>query len=89
MKKSRITTKVIGFTVVETNEVNVELNEADEKAFASNPEEVIERLLKESGQVVNRVSILKPSTLPKNARARDHWFHIVYPDNERSGWICA
>jgi hypothetical protein len=46
-------------------------------------------LLTEGGQVVNRVTMTKREQLPENARSRDRWYHIVYPDNERSGWICT
>lgn len=89
MKYSSLTTKVIGFNTVEINQVSMDLNEADEKAFAQNPEEVIKRLLTEAGEAVNRITLMKPENLPENARPRNHWYHIVYPDNERSGWICA
>lgn len=99
MEKSFIKTQVKGFAVVELIELEMELNEQDRKAFDQNPEAVMQRLLEESGQVVNRMMltknfITKHSTgnggemITRMMRA-DHNFHIVYPPNERSGWICA
>ena len=89
MKQSSITTKVIGFSVLETHEITLDLNAEDEKRFADNAEEIIRRLLVAAGHEVNRVTLLKREQLPENARLRDHWYHIVYPPNERSGWICC
>ena len=89
MRKSSIMTKVVALNIIETVEVNMDLNDEDEKAFATNPEEMIERLLKESGHVVNRITLMKRETLAKNARPRDHWYHMQVPESERSGWFCC
>ena len=99
MKKSTIQTNVSGFAVIEIVDLQMDLNEEDQKQFDQEPEAVIQRLLEESGQTVNRMMLTKdfierhstakdPETAPR-LRPRSHHYHIVYPANERSGWICA
>lgn len=97
--KSIIKTKVTGFAVVEVIDFDMQLNEADQKAFEKDPEAVVQRLLEESGQTVNRMMLT--SNFIERYKAKDgtkvvprlrmanHYYHIVYPGNERSGWICA
>lgn len=99
MEQSFIKTKVTGFAVVEVIDLEMQLNDTDKKAFEQNPEAVVQRLLEESGQEVNRMMLTR-SFIEKHSKSkdtgmtpmlmkRDHYYHIVYPANERSGWICA
>jgi hypothetical protein len=81
-----------GFVVMETYDVELQIPPELEEKFKRNPEELIAQFLRQQGQEVNSVQVVRDSTetaiSPRRAR-RDHYFHIVYPDNERSGWICA
>lgn len=99
MEKSFIKTNITGFAVVEVINLEMQLNDADQKAFEKDPEAVVQRLLEESGQVVNRMMLTKDfierhnlqdgtKVVPRLMKA-NHYYHIVYPNNERSGWICA
>ncbi len=89
MKQSSITTKVIGVSVIETYEIGLDLNPEDQKRFDANPEETIRRLLIAAGHEVNRITLMKRAQQRENARPSDHWYHIVYPPNEKSGWFCC
>ena len=100
---SSIKAKVVDYAIVEVVNFKMVLSSADQEKFEKNPEEVVTRLLKKSGQVVNRMMITKSfierhskgadKTKKKHAgtskRVRQGHYHIVYPKNEKSGWICA
>ena len=99
MEKSFVKTNVTGFAVVEVIDFEMHLNAEDQKIFDQEPEAVVKRLLEESGQVVNRMMLTnsfierhkthKEGTVtPRMMRVNGH-YHIQYPANEKSGWICA
>ena len=83
-----------GFVVMETYDVQMDIPPELQAAFDKDPEKHIRAFLRKSGQKVNSVQVMSSSkgaaaaTVTRRAR-RNHWFHIVYPPNERSGWICA
>jgi len=83
-----------GFVVMETYDVQLDIPPELQAAFEKDPEKLIRQFLRENGQKVNSVQVMKSDGKTASAKAtrrarRDHWFHIVYPRNERSGWICA
>ena len=72
--------------------------------FHADPEAFMRRFLVEQGYEVNRIDFLirgegtddrgKPSASLASSdrtaqRMPERNFHIVYPDNEASGWICC
>jgi hypothetical protein len=81
-----------GFVVMETYNVHLDIPVELQAAFEKNPEKFIRQFLRENGQKVNSVRVMKSvgKTISGKAtrRRRDHWFHIIFPKNERSGWIC-
>ena len=99
MKQSFIKTKVTGFAVVEVIDFDMQLNAEDQKAFDQDPEAVVQRLLEASGQEVNRMMLTKnfiekhsthkDTTVVSRMMRANHYYHIQYPLNEKSGWICA
>jgi|GEM_PF-6010975 len=99
MEKSFIKTSVTGFAVVEVIDFEMKLNAEDQKAFEQEPEAVVKRLLEESGQEVNRMMLTnnfienhkphKEGTMTPRLMKANHYYHIQYPLNEKSGWICA
>lgn len=90
---SSLKIKKVGLAVVEVVEIKMQLNEEDRKMFRHNPEEVMKRLLEKSGQTVNRL-ILSKDFIKRHSEnpigeETPHQYHIVYPEEERSGWVCA
>ena len=67
---------------------NVRLTSAQRRLFNADPDSFARRFLKKSGHEVRRVLLIKRAGVGYK-RARDHWYHIVYPPEERSGWICC
>lgn len=83
-----------GFLVMETYDVHLDVPSDQKAALEADLEKYIRQFLLAHGQTVNAVQIMQyegPHTPTQAARKvrRDHWFHIVYPENERSGWLCA
>jgi hypothetical protein len=83
-----------GFVVMETYNVELDIPKELQTAFEENPEKFIGQFLRENGKKVNSIQIIKSDSKTVSAkgvrRARvNHYFHIVYPARESSGWICA
>ncbi len=82
-----------GFVVMETYSVQIDIPAELQAAFEKNPEKFIRQFLRENGQKVNSIQITKSDrvdfTAASKARRRAQWFHIVYPPEEKSDWICT
>jgi hypothetical protein len=84
-----------GIHVLESYSIALELDDDQLNAFEIHPQRVLRQFLEQEGHVVNRVAFLhfedeleQADDAPADKQIRNA-FHIVYPDNERSGWICA
>ena len=90
-----ISGKVIksGFVVMETYEINLDIPKESEADYKKSPEKFVEQLLRENGHEVNSVQFMKSDrvhfTEKSKMRRRAQWFHIVYPPEEKSDWICT
>jgi hypothetical protein len=94
----KLTGKLVqsGFAVMETYDVQLEIPQELQSAFDKDPGKFIRQFLRENGQTVNSVRVMQPDGKTASAKQKrhgrqrsNHWFHLVYPGNERSGWICA
>jgi hypothetical protein len=81
-----------GFVVVEEYTGQVHIPRELWADFQKNPEKYLRKFLQENGQKVNSVRLVrpakgKPSGVVTRKRKGPHWYHVVYPENERSQWI--
>ena len=70
-------------------------DEEAKKQFAKNKEEAFRTLIKQEGIPIRKLTLLKKDemsvlrkTISSHHRIEGN-FHIVYPRNEASGWICC
>jgi len=82
-----------GFVVMETYEIELNIPKEAETKYKKSPEKFVAELLRKQGHEVNSVQIMNSERVhfskKSKARARAQWFHIVYPPEERSDWICT
>jgi hypothetical protein len=86
----------VGVQVHEVFELalDVEPEQEQEHAYQQDPSGYVREFLEQQGQTVNSVRLMigdQKSALggaPVSTQMRSA-FHIVYPDGERSGWICC
>lgn len=70
-------------------------DEEARRQFAKNREQVFRMLIEQEGIPINRLTLLKRdemSVLRKTISSHlktEGQYHIVYPANEQSGWICC
>jgi hypothetical protein len=75
---------------------SLELHDEDaKKQFEKNREQVFRTLIEQEGIPINKLTVLKKDemsvlrkTISSHLRTEGN-FHIVYPANEASGWICC
>jgi hypothetical protein len=76
---------------------SLELRDEEAKKQFSNPqnrEEIFRTLIEQEGIEITKLTLLKKDEMSLLRRSlgsklADHNFHIAYPANERSGWICC
>jgi hypothetical protein len=94
----RITGEMVRVEVqIETYDVQITPDEDQGREFRRDPEAFMRRFLEEQGHKVNSLRFIvdrnpfdaAPSDDPIVQRMPDRNYHIVYPDNEASGWICC
>jgi hypothetical protein len=91
----------VGEGRIEIYDMDILFSDEDKERFLQDPPEYLKELLEREGHKVNRLFVTtdfasrarEEKTTSQGATAegdmRAHWFHIVYPANEQSGWICA
>jgi hypothetical protein len=83
---------------------DLHFEEADEQLeeYRRDPSGFMRRFLEQQGHSVNRIQFIRREEYPYRSqqekagdsspieqRMPDRNYHIVYPDNEASGWICC
>ncbi len=75
---------------------SLELRDVEAKnQFSQNREKVFRTLIEQEGIEINKLTLLKKDEMSLLRRsfgsklAVEGNFHIVYPENERSAWICC
>jgi cupin superfamily acireductone dioxygenase involved in methionine salvage len=82
---------------VETYDARISPDAGQEEEFRRDPESFMRRFLEEQGHKVNDVKFILDRNPSQHAasdepivqRMPDRHYHIVFPDNEASGWICC
>jgi hypothetical protein len=84
----------VGVIVLEVFSLQLHDEEA-KRQFARNREEAFRALIEQEGIPINKLTLLKKDEMSVLRRtissklAVEGQFHLAYPDNERSGWICC
>lgn len=84
-----------GVQVQETYSLTLDLSDEQQNTYRQDPTAVLRQFLEQEGHIVNAVSLLvregtvTSETTDSTTVEMRNAYHIVYPGNERSGWICA
>lgn len=86
---------------IETYDLRFEETEEQVKEYRADPAGFMRRFLEQQGHKVNRIQFIRANNRPDGEhqeaggngpveqRMPDRNYHIVYPGNEASGWICC
>ena len=96
MKPNNINGKLTRTGVIVLEVFALELHDEEaKKQFSKDREKVFRTLIEHEGIEINKLTLLKKDEMSLLRRsfgsklAIEGNFHIVYPANERSGWICC
>jgi hypothetical protein len=86
---------------IEAYELRFEETEEQLRDYRADPAGFMRRFLEQQGHTVNRIQFIRADERPSGGqreargsdpieqRMPDRNYHIVYPGNEASGWICC
>jgi hypothetical protein len=87
---------------IEAYDLRFEETEEQLREFRADPAGFMRRFLEQQGHEVNRIQFIRADERPDGGqqeeadgsgpieqRMPDRDYHILFPDNERSGWICC
>jgi len=88
----------VGVRLFEKYEVQLDLNKKQRQEYKSDPLAFTKRFLEEQGFEVREIQLLSgddsaevggAASAAEGGEESRPYYHIQYPDNERSGWICC
>jgi hypothetical protein len=95
-KPKKINGKLTRTSVMVLEVFSLDLHDDEaEREFSKNREESFRALIEQEGIAINRLTLLKKDEMNVLKRAFgsklavEGQFHIVYPENEKSAWICC